>query len=645
LEVDTLAKKQFKTESKRLLELMINSIYTHKEIFLREIVSNASDAIDKLCYLALTDDQVGMSRSDFLIRIRANKDARTITVSDNGIGMTAEDLEKNLGVIANSGSLQFKSGLDEEKKAEGDINIIGQFGVGFYSAFMVSDKVEVISRAYGQCEAAKWSSAGVDGYSITPDEKETVGTDIIMHLKPDTEEENYSEFLEVYRLRQLIKKYSDYIRYPIKMDIEKSRPVETDETDEDGKKKTRYESYTEEETINSMIPIWQRSKSEVSDEDCAAFYKEKYYDPEEPAKIIRISAEGSAVSYKALLFIPKKAPYNYYTRDYEAGLQLYTSGVMIMEKCSDLLPECFRFVRGVVDSQDLSLNISREMLQHDRQLKVIASNIEKKVKSELKKLMTEDPALYREFYQSFGLQLKYGVLGDYGMKKDLLSDLLLFYSSNEKEPVSLADYVSKMPEEQKFIYFACGDRIPRLYKLPQAAPVQEKGFSILYLTEDPDEFVVNMLGDYEKKPFKSINSEDLGIESETGKEETEKQESENKELLDFVKDSLSGAVAAVKLSHKLKSHPVCLSAQGPISLEMERYFSSLPAGGEKLKAERVLELNANHKTFNALKLAFMRDKEKAAKYAKLLYFQSLLIAGSEIPDPNEYAELVDDLII
>lgn len=624
---------------------MINSIYTHKEIFLREIISNASDAIDKLCYLALTDDSVGMSRGDFEIRISVDKDARTITVSDNGIGMTSDELEKNLGVIANSGSLKFKSEADEEKKAEGDINIIGQFGVGFYSAFMVSDKVEVVSKAYGQNQAAIWSSTGVDGYTVSPYEKESVGTDIIMHIKSDTEDENYSEFLETYRLRQLIKKYSDYIRYPIRMNIEKTRAVETDEIDSDGNKKTEYEKYTEEETINSMIPIWHRSKSEVSDEECAKFYKEKYYDSEDPVRIIRVSAEG-LISYRAMLFIPKNAPYNYYTRDYEAGLQLYTNGVLIMDKCSDLLPECFRFVRGVVDSQDLSLNISREVLQHDRQLKVIATNLEKKVKSELKKLMTDEPELYREFFKNFGLQLKYGVLNDYGMKKELLQDLLIFYSSNEQKTISLGEYVANMPEDQKYIYFACGDSISRLDRLPQTEPVKEKGYGILYLTDEPDEFVVNMLGTFEEKPFKSINADDLGLDTQETKDETKKQEKEHKKLLDFVKDSLDGKVAAVKLSNKLKSHPVCLSTQGSISLEMEKYFSSLPGdNAEKLKAERVLELNAGHKTFEALKNAWETDKDKAARYSKLLYFQSLLIAGIEIPDPNEYAELVNDLIV
>jgi len=641
----TKRKKQFKTESKRLLELMINSIYTHKEIFLREIISNASDAIDKLCYLALTEDKVGMNRSDFEIKITVDKQARTITVSDNGIGMTPEELEKNLGVIANSGSLKFKNETDEEKRAEEDINIIGQFGVGFYSAFMVSDKVEVVSKAYGHDQAAVWSSSGIDGYTVTPCEKETVGTDIIMHIKPDTEDENYSEFLETYRLRQLIKKYSDYIRYPIKMEIEKSRAVETEETDKDGNKKTKYETYTEEETINSMIPIWQRSKSEVSDEECAKFYKDTYYDTEDPVRIIRISAEG-LVSYKAILFIPKKAPYNYYTKDYEAGLQLYASGVLIMERCTDLLPECFRFVRGIVDSQDLSLNISREMLQHDRQLKVIARNLEKRVKSELKKLMTEDPELYGEFFKNFGLQLKYGILGDYGMKRELLQDLLIFYSSNDKKAIPLSEYVSNMPEDQKYIYFACGDSISRLDNLPQAEPVREKGYSILYLTDEPDEFVVNMLGTFEEKPFKSVNADDLGIEDQESRDGLKKQEKEHKKLLDFVKDSLGGSVAAVKLSNKLKSHPVCLTTQGAISLEMEKYFNSLPGdANEKLKAERVLELNADHRTFDALKNAWETDKDKASKYAKLLYFQSLLIAGMEIPDPAEYAKLVNDLIV
>ena len=639
-----MAKKQFKAESKRLLGLMIDSIYTHKEIFLRELISNSSDAIDKLCYKALTDEGVGMSRGDFCIKVEVDAAERTITVSDNGIGMTAEELEKNLGVIAKSGSLQFKKELDEDKKEESGIDIIGQFGVGFYSAFMVADKVRVESRAYGSDEANAWESEGADGYTITPCEKAEHGTKIILTVKPDSEEENYGEFLDSYRLRGLVKKYSDYVRYPIKMNISKSRNIETDELDENGNKKSKWETYTEEETINSMVPIWQRAKSEVSDEDCIAFYKEKFHDADDPVKVIRISAEG-AVSYKALLFIPKNAPYNYYSRDYEAGLQLYASGVMIMDKCKDLLPECFQFVRGVVDSQDLSLNISREMLQHDRQLKTIAGNIEKKIKSELKKLMEDEPETYGEFYKSFGLQLKYGILANYGMKRELLKDLLMFYSSAAGKMVSLADYVKEMPEEQKYIYFACGESVGKLDKLPQAEPIREKGYGILYLTEDPDEFVMNMLGEYDVKELRSVNAEDLGIESEENKEETEKKEADNKELLDFVKDSLNGEVAAVKLSHKLKNSAVCLGVQGPISLEMERYFNSVPGAGEKVKAERVLELNGEHKVFDALKAAYENDKDRAAKYAKLLYFQSLLLSDAKIEDPAEYAELVSELMI
>ncbi len=639
-----MAKKQFKAESKRLLGLMIDSIYTHKEIFLRELISNASDAIDKLCYMALTDEGVGMSRADFAIKIAVNEAERTITITDNGIGMTAAELENNLGVIAKSGSLQFKKDMDEEKKEESGVDIIGQFGVGFYSAFMVAEKVRVESRAYGSDEANAWESTGADGYTITPCEKEEHGTKIIIYVKPDSEEENYGEFLDSYRLRGLVKKYSDYVRYPIRMNISKSRNVETDELDENGNKKSKWETYTEEETVNSMVPIWQRARSEASDEDCIAFYKEKFHEQEDPVKVIRISAEG-AVSYKALLFIPRSAPYNYYSRDYEAGLQLYASGVMIMDKCKDLLPECFQFVRGVVDSQDLSLNISREMLQHDRQLKTIAGNIEKKVKSELKKLMEDEPETYAEFYKSFGLQLKYGILANYGMKRELLKDLLMFYSSTAGRNVSFADYVKEMPEEQKYIYYACGESVSKLDKLPQAEPLREKGYGILYLTEDPDEFVMNMMGEYEGKELRSVNAEDLGIESEENKEETEKKEADNRELLDFVKESLGDELAAVKLSHKLKNSAVCLSTQGPISLEMERYFNSVPGAGEKVRAERVLELNGEHKVFAALKAAYESDKDRAAKYAKLLYFQSLLLSDAKIEDPAEYAELVSELMI
>ncbi len=639
-----MAKKQFKAESKRLLDLMINSIYTHKEIFLREIISNASDALDKLCYLSLTDDKVGMSRSDFFISVRPDKDARTLTVSDNGIGMTDEEMEKNLGVIANSGSFKFKNDLDKSEKDEKDIDIIGQFGVGFYSAFMVANHVKVISKAYGSDKAYCWESDGADGYTITETEKAAVGTDIIMSIKPDTEEESYGEFLETYRLRSLIKKYSDYIRYPIRMDIEKTRSVETDETDENGNKKTKTETYIENETINSMVPIWQRSKSEVSDEDCKKFYKEHFFDPEDPVRVIRVNAEG-AVQYKAMLFIPSRAPYDYFTKEYEKGLQLYTSGVMIMDKCSDLIPEHFRFVRGVVDSQNLSLNISREILQHDRQLRTIAANLEKKIKSELKKMMTDDREGYDKFYNAFGLQLKYGIANEYGIHKELLSDLIMFFSSTEKKLVSLSEYVSRMPEEQKYIYYACGESVSKLDTLPQTELIRDKGYEILYMTDSVDEFVVRMLGKFDDKEFKSVNDKDLGIETDEEKKETEKKAEESRELLDFVKESLGGKVKDVRISSKLKSHPVCLTTDGEITLEMEKYFKSLPGsemGG--IQAERVLELNPEHPAFKALEKAFETDKEKAGKYAEILYTQSLLIAGMDIENPAEYADLVCSLM-
>lgn len=623
---------------------MINSIYTHKEIFLREIISNASDALDKLCYLSLTDDKVGMSRSDFFISVRPDKDARTLTVSDNGIGMTDEEMEKNLGIIANSGSLKFKNDLDKSEKDEKDIDIIGQFGVGFYSAFMVANHVKVISKAYGSDKAYCWESDGADGYTITETEKAAVGTDIIMSIKPDTEEESYGEFLETYRLRSLIKKYSDYIRYPIRMDIEKTRSVETDETDENGNKKTKTETYIENETINSMVPIWQRSKSEVSDEDCKKFYKEHFFDPEDPVRVIRVNAEG-AVQYKAMLFIPSCAPYDYFTKEYEKGLQLYTSGVMIMDKCSDLIPEHFRFVRGVVDSQNLSLNISREILQHDRQLRTIAANLEKKIKSELKKMMTDDREGYDKFYNAFGLQLKYGIANEYGIHKELLSDLIMFFSSTEKKLVSLSEYVSRMPEEQKYIYYACGESVSKLDTLPQTELIRDKGYEILYMTDSVDEFVVRMLGKFDDKEFKSVNDKDLGIETDEEKKETEKKAEESRELLDFVKESLGGKVKDVRISSKLKSHPVCLTTDGEITLEMEKYFKSLPGsemGG--IQAERVLELNPEHPAFKALEKAFETDKEKAGKYAEILYTQSLLIAGMDIENPAEYADLVCSLM-
>ena len=642
-----MAKKQFKSESKRLLDLMVNSIYTHKEIFLRELISNASDAIDKLCYISLTDDSVGMTRDDFKIDVKADKENTTLTISDNGIGMTADELESNLGVIARSGSLQFKEEMDE--KAE-DLDIIGQFGVGFYSAFMVASRVTVISRAYGGEGANKWISEGSDGYMIEPCEKDTPGTDIIIELKPDTEDEQYEKYLEEYTLRSLIKKYSDYVRWPIIMDVTKNRQIETDELDEDGNKKKTWEDYIEAEVINSRIPIWQRAKSDVSDEDCATFYKEKFYDHADPSAVIRVSAEG-VVSYKAMLFVPSVAPYDYFTREYKAGLQLYSSGIMIMEHCADLLPEHFRFVRGVVDSQDLSLNISRELLQHDRQLKVIATNIEKKVKAELKKLLESDFEKYEGFYKCFGIQLKYGIVNGFGANRDLLSDLLLFYSSKAEKLITLAEYIKNMPEDQKYIYYAGGESIALLDKLPQAEQVREKGYEILYLTEDIDEFVIRSLRNFEEKEFRSVNDEDLGFENDDDKKETKRQETENKDILEFVKESLEGKVAAVRLSQKLKSHPVCLAAQGEISLEMEKYFKAMQAMQGRnegmfgdMRAQRVLELNAGHPSFSALKDAFENDKDKAAKYSKLLYGQALLTAGVPLDNPAEFSELVSELL-
>ena len=639
-----MAKKQFKAESKRLLDLMINSIYTHKEIFMREIISNASDAIDKLCYISLTDDKVGLSRSDFNIIITADKENRTLTISDNGIGMTKEDMENNLGIIAKSGSLKFKSELQDKDLSE-DIDIIGQFGVGFYSAFMVSDKITVISKAYGSDEAFCWESEGADGYTITDTQKDSFGTDIIMHIKPDNDEEKYSDYLESYKIRSLIKKYSDYIRYPIKTDVEKTKTVETGEKDENGNPKTKYETYTETEIINSMVPIWQKNKSEVSDEDANNFYKEHFYDTEDPARVIRVNAEGM-VSYKAMLFIPSKAPYGYFTKEYEKGLQLYASGVLIMDKCADLLPEHFRFVKGVVDTQNLSLNISRELLQHDRQLKTIASNLEKKIKSELKKMMTDSPEKYEKFYTAFGLQLKYGVVNDYGMHSEMLKDLLMFHSSTENKLTTLSDYVKRMPSEQKYIYFASGESIKMIDSLPQTEQIKDKGYEMLYMTDDVDEFAVQILGAYEEKQFKSINDNDLGLETEAEKKETEKQSEDNKGLLDNIKESLGESVAKVILSHKLKSHPVCLSTKGPITLEMEKYFASMPGAAETPKAMRVLEINPSHKVFDALKNAYSaNDMEKIKKYSYILYNEALLIAGLSVDDPSALAEAISELMV
>ena len=636
-----MAKKQFKAESKRLLDLMINSIYTHKEIFLREIISNASDAIDKLCYLSLTDEGVGMSRGDFRIRIKADTAARTITVSDNGIGMTKEEMENNLGVIARSGSFQFKNDMgDAQEKA--DIDIIGQFGVGFYSAFMVAEKVTVISRKYGEETGCRWESSGTDGYTVADCEKDSVGTDVIMYLKPDGEEERYSEYLQSWKLQELVKKYSDYVRWPIVMDVERYEERETGEVDDEGKPKKDFVAVTEEKTVNTMVPIWQRSKGDVSDDDCKAFYKEKFHDSEEPLAVVRVNAEGT-VSYKAMLFVPGRAPYDYYTRDYQPGLQLYSSGVMIMDKCADLLPDCFRFVRGVVDSPDLSLNISREILQHDRQLKVIANNLEKKIKAELSKLM-EDKEAYAKFWKAFGMQIKYGVVGDYGMKKDFLEDLLVFPNSFGDELMSLKEYKEKMPESQKVIYYAAADSVTRAAALPQTEQVRDAGFGMLYLTDDVDEFVVQILGSYQEKKFCNVSADDLQLETDLQKADTEKKAEENKDLLAFVKETLGDAVADVRLSHKLKSHPVCLTTEGEITLEVEKYFRSLPgANTENLKAQKVLELNGEHPAFAALQAAFANDKDKAAKLSRILLAQAQLIAGLPLDDPAAYAELVCSL--
>ena len=634
-----MAKKQFKAESKRLLDLMINSIYTHKEIFLREIISNASDAIDKLCYISLTDEGVGLSRGDFRIRVKADADARTITVSDNGVGMDREEMESNLGVIARSGSFQFKNDISAAAEEKADIDIIGQFGVGFYSAFMVADKVTVVSRKYGAESACRWESSGADGYTVTDCEKESVGTDVIMHLKPDTEGENYGEFLQSWKLQELVKKYSDYVRWPIVMDVERYEERETGETDDEGKPKKEFVAVTEEKTVNTMVPIWQRSKADVSDDDCKAFYKEKFHDAEDPLAVVRVNAEGT-VSYRAMLFIPARAPYDFYTRDFRPGLQLYSSGVMIMDTCADLLPDCFRFVRGVVDSPDLSLNISREILQHDRQLKVIAGNIEKKVKAELAKLM-EDKAQYAKFWKAFGMQIKYGVVADYGMKKDFLEDLLVFPNSFGDELMSLKEYREKMPESQKSIYYAAADSAERAAALPQTEQVRDAGYGLLYMTDDVDEFVVQILGSYDEKRFCNVSADDLGLETDLEKADTEKKAEENKDLLAFMKETLGDAVSDVRLSHKLKTHPVCLTTEGGITLEVEKYFRSLPgANTENLKAQKVLELNGGHPAFAALQSAFADDRDRAAKLTKILLAQAKLIADIPLDDPSAYAELV-----
>ena len=629
-----MEKKQFQAESKRLLDLMINSIYTHKEIFLREIISNASDAIDKLAYQALTDDKVGLSRSDFAITVCADKQARTLTVSDNGIGMSMDEMEDNLGTICRSGSLKFKQEM--EKKDE--LDIIGQFGVGFYSAFMVADEVTVVSKKYGSDEAFMWKSSGADGYTIEPAQRDGAGTDVIMKLKEDTEDEKYSRFLETYTIQSLVKKYSDYIRYPIKMDVETQR-VKEGTADSD---KPEYETVTENRTLNSMVPIWQKAKKDVTDEEYNNFYKEKFFDFEDPLAVIHASVEG-AVTYKALLYIPAKAPYDFYTKDFKKGLQLYSSGVLIMENCADLLPDCFRFVRGIVDSQDLSLNISREMLQHDRQLKFIAANLEKKIKAELAKLMESDREKYEKFYAAFGMQLKYGVLNDYGAKKELLQDLLLYWSHKQNKLVSFKEYADAMPEEQKYIYFASGENRQRLSQLPQLEKLTEKGFDVLLMTDEVDSFVPQTLGKYADKDFRSVTQEDLGLSTDEEKKEAAEQAEKSKATLEFVKTTLGDAVKEVRLSDNLGTHPVCMVPEEGMTFEMEKYFQRLnPEMG--MKAGRILELNPNHRLFGLLQVAVAQDEEKAKKIAKILYAQALLMADLPLENPGEYTDLVCELV-
>ena len=630
-----MAMKEFQAESKRLLDLMINSIYTHKEIFLRELISNASDAIDKLYYRTLEDGATGLSREDFSIQLAVDKEARTLSISDNGIGMTQEELDNNLGVIARSGSLQFKQ--EAEKKDE--VDIIGQFGVGFYSAFMVSSRVAVDTKAFGSDEAWHWESTGLDGYEITPGAKADRGTTITLYLKEDSEDENYSEFLDQFRLQDLVKKYSDYIRYPIRMEVSHTHVKEG--TGVDGKD-PEYETHTEVETLNSMTPIWKKAKSEVTDEEMNAFYKEKFYDWQDPLKVIRTSTEGAA-TYTALLFIPSHAPMDYYTREYEKGLQLYASGVLIMDKCADLLPDCFSFVKGLVDSQDLSLNISREMLQHDRQLKLIASRLEKKIASELQSMLNNDREKYEQFWKAFGLQMKYGLYDNYGAKKDELKDLVLFTSSAEKKLTSLKEYVSRMKPEQKYIYYGCGETVERVLSLPQAETLQEKGFEMLCLTDNVDEFALRMLMKYDDKEFRNISSDDLELESPEEKEKVKELAEENKDMLAFVKESLGDKVKDVRLSGKLKSHAVCITTDGMISTEMEKVLNAMPAQ-EKIKAQRVLEINGEHPIFQRLQELYQSDKERLKLYAEILYDQALLLEGISLEDPSDFSQKLCQLL-
>ncbi|MCF2718378.1 molecular chaperone HtpG [Paenibacillus sp. UKAQ_18] len=626
-----MEKKQFQAESKRLLEMMINSIYTQKEIFLRELISNASDAIDKIYYKALTDEQLVFDKENYYIKVTADKDNRTLTLRDTGIGMTKEELENNLGVIAKSGSLAFKN----ENESKDGHDIIGQFGVGFYSAFMVADVVTVTTKALGSDTAYKWESTGADGYTIEAAEKDEVGTEIVLKIKANTEDESYDEYLDEYRLKALIKKYSDFIRYPIKMDITGKRLKEGSDNE--------FEDYEEEQRINSMVPIWRKNKSELTDEDYQNFYAEKRYGYDKPLQHIHVSADG-AVVYQAILFIPENIPFDFYSKEYEKGLELYANGVLIMEKSPDLLPDYFSFVKGMVDSESLSLNISREMLQHDRQLKLIAKNIESKIKGQLLTLLKNDREKYDQFYKSFGRQLKFGVYNDYGRHKETLQDLLMFYSSTEKKQVTLDEYVSRMPEDQKYIYYASGESNERIEKLPQTEMVADKGYEILYFTDDIDEFAIKMLLSYKEKEFKSVSSGDLGIEPDENEKETEAEQNDNKELFEYMKGLLEGKVSSVKASKRLKTHPVCLSADGEVTIEMEKILNAMPNNAD-VKANKVLEINVNHAVFNSLKEAFDKDKEKVNLYTALLYNQALLIEGLPLQDPVEFTNDICKIMV
>ena len=622
--------KQFKAESKRLLDLMINSIYTHREIFLRELISNASDAIDKIYYKSLSDDNINFNKENFFIKVSIDKENRTIKISDTGIGMSKEELDDNLGVIAKSGSLQFK----KENEIKDGFDIIGQFGVGFYSSFLIADKVTVITKSFGSKEAYKWESTGVEGYTIEPSTKDTVGTDIILHVKANTDDENFDEYLNEYKIQSLIKKYSDFIRYPIKMNLTERKLKEGTESE--------YEDYIEEKVVNSMVPIWRKNKNELTQEDYSNFYKEKHYGFDTPLKHIHLSVDGT-VSYNAILYIPENMPYDFYTKDYEKGLELYSNGVMIMNKCSDLVPDYFGFVKGIVDSEDLSLNISREILQHDRQLRFIAKNIKNKIKSELEKMLRTERESYEKFYKAFGRTLKFGVYDNFGAEKEVLQDLLMFYSSKEKKMVTLDEYVTRMAEDQKYIYYAVGESIDRIEKMPQTELLLDKGYEILYFTDDIDEFAIKMLMKYKEKEFKSVSSSDLGIENNDEENKVEENSEENKSLFDAMKEVLNDKINAVKISNKLKNHPVCLSNEGDLSIEMEKLLNSMP-NNQGVKAQKVLEINTHHEVFTALKGAYENDKDKFNLYTNLLYNQALLIEGLSISDPVEFTNNICKLM-